>query len=330
MENIQSFNKILEALNIKASCVDFQKIDNYFFYDLKLNPSAKVKDVNKYLEEISLMLKASCKPSIKIIHQKGIVRLEFVDPRDKPLNLFDYFSNDNVPKGDLVCLLGQSVDGSKVWMDLSQNPHMIISGTTGSGKSTLLHNIIANVFNYNFAQLFLMDPKNIEFSEYSKKIRKNINVSHTYEECMFALDTLLETMDSRYELLRNGMNPSNLPYILVIIDEFADLIMQDKNDLFYIKLCRLAQKCRAARMSIILSTQRPSVNIINGVIKANFPARIACRVASQVDSKVILDSGGAENLLGKGDALMKDNFRFLERFQVAYTSPEEVCRYFGE
>jgi S-DNA-T family DNA segregation ATPase FtsK/SpoIIIE len=118
--------------------------------------------------------------------------------------------------------------------------------------------------------------------------------------------------------------------MVVIIDEFADLIMQDKEDQFYVALCRLAQKCRAARIHIILATQRPSVNIINGSIKANFPARIACKVASHVDSKVILDTSGAENLLGKGDALIRDNFRHLERFQVAYTTAQEVCSYFGD
>jgi S-DNA-T family DNA segregation ATPase FtsK/SpoIIIE len=131
-------------------------------------------------------------------------------------------------------------------------------------------------------------------------------------------------------MIRNGCLASRLPYLVLIIDEFADLIMQDIGDEFYTKLCRLAQKCRAARISIVLSTQRPSVNIINGSIKANFPARISCRVASQIDSKVIIDAGGAENLLGKGDALIKDNFRYLERFQIAYTTANEVCKYFGE
>jgi S-DNA-T family DNA segregation ATPase FtsK/SpoIIIE len=329
MEEINLFNKILTSFKIKASCVHFNKVDNYFYYDIKLNPSAKVKDLIKYIEEISLILRTPCKPSLKVIHNEGVVRLEFAQPRKDILNLFDYFTNKNIPKGDLICLLGQTVDGKRMWMDLSQNPHMIISGTTGSGKSSLLHNIIANLFNYNNAQLFLMDPKNIEFSEYDKRIKSKVQVSYTYEECIFMLDNLLEIMDSRYNMLRKGFLASKLPYIVLIIDEFADLIMQDKEDQFYNKLCRLAQKCRAARMNIILSTQRPSVNIINGTIKANFPARISCKVASHVDSKVVLDTSGAENLLGRGDALVRDNFRHLDRFQVAYTTPTEVCNYYG-
>jgi S-DNA-T family DNA segregation ATPase FtsK/SpoIIIE len=328
MEPIKDFNSILNSFNIKASCIDHRKIDNYSYYDLKLLPNAKVKDIQKYSDEISLALKTPCKPSIKILHNEGVVRLEFASPRTTALNLFDYFSNDFVPKGEINCLLGQTVDGRKMWMDLAQNPHMIISGTTGSGKSTLLHNIIANLFNYNDVNLFLVDPKRIEFGDY-KKI-KSLNVYFSYDETMALINSAIETMEFRYEMIRSGQLSNNLKPIVIIIDEFADLIMQDKNDLFYLSLCRLAQKCRAAKIHIILATQRPSVNIINGTIKANFPARIACRVASHVDSKVILDVSGAENLLGKGDALVKDNFRFLERFQVAYTSATEVCSYFGK
>lgn len=328
MELINDFNSILQSFKIKASCINHQKVDNYFFYDLKLNPTAKVKDIQKYSEEISLALKTPCKPSIKVIHQEGIIRLEFASPRTSPLNLFDFFTNKGIPKGDINCLLGQTVDGRKIWMDLAQNPHMIVAGTTGSGKSTLLHNIIANVLNYNDVDLFLVDPKRIEFSEY-EKLNKNVQIMYTYDETMNLLNSSIELMEFRYDLLRMGHLTSSLKPVVIMIDEFADLIMQDKDDMFYTMLCRLAQKCRAAKIHIILSTQRPSVNIINGTIKANFPARIACRVASHVDSKVILDTSGAENLLGKGDALIRDNFRSLERFQIAYTDATEVCSYFG-
>lgn len=330
MENIQNFNKILQSFRIKADCVNYNHIDNYFYYDVKLNPNGKVKDIQKYSDEISLALKTQCKPSFKILHSQGVVRLEFVYKRDERLNLFDYFTNNNIPKGDLMCLLGQSVDGQKVWMDLATNPHLLISGTTGSGKSTLLHNIIANMFNYNHVNLYLIDPKNIEFAEYDKKINNNLYVSYSYSDAIFTLDSIITIMEHRYSLLRSGISPKAFPYIVVIIDEFADLIMQDKGNQFYTKLCMLAQKSRAAKISIIVATQRPSVNIIDGTIKANFPARLACRVSSHIDSKVILDTSGAENLLGQGDALLRDNFRSLERFQIAYTDAKEVCNFFGD
>ena len=328
MKNIEFFNNILKSFKIGAECVAAHNSDNYFYYDIKLAPHTKVKLLQKYADEISLALQTPCKPSIKILHNLGIVRMEFVSKASRKLNLLDFFTNDNVPKGELNCLLGQTVDGNKVWMDIAKNPHMIIAGTTGSGKSVLMHNIIANLFNYHSVILHLIDPKQIEFHQYENKM-PNVKVHYTYNDAIFALDSMLGLMDSRYDFIRRGGSVNELPYAVLMIDEFADLIMQDKEDQFYTKLCRLAQKCRAAKISIILSTQRPSANIINGTIKANFPARIACKVASHVDSKVILDSVGAENLLGQGDALLRDNFRSMERFQVAYVTSDEISRAFA-
>jgi len=329
VDAIQDFNNILDTFSIKAQCVSYQRVDNYLYYDLKLNANAKVRDIQKYSDEISLALKTACKPGVKVLREQGIVRLEFAEPRENPLQLFDFFTNKRIPKGDINCLLGQMTDGNKMWMDLAQNPHMIVAGATGSGKSTLLHNIIANLLNYNDVDLTLIDPKRIEFTEYEKRI-SSIQVLYTYEEAVELFANMIEVMEFRYDLLRSGMLSKDLKPMVIIVDEFADLIMQDKGDAFYTVLCRLAQKCRAARIHLILATQRPSVNIINGTIKANFPARIACRVTSHVDSKVVLDISGAENLLGKGDALVRDNMRFAERFQVAYTNASEVCKYFGD
>jgi len=330
MESIAHFNEILNAFKIKAICQDAQQKDNYTYYDLKLLPTGKVTQIKRCGDEISLALKTSCKPSIKVLHELGVVRLEFISPNGNPLNLLNVLTKDQMPAGNLVSLLGQTVGGEKVWMDLSLNPHMIVAGTTGSGKSVLLHNIIGNMLFYNQCITYLIDPKNIEFHQYESMKKRNISVGYTYNDAIFVLDTLLATMEERYRLIKLGKPATDFTYVLLIIDEFADLIMQDTDYQFFTKLCKLAQKCRAARMSIILSTQRPSVNIINGAIKANFPARIACKVASHVDSKVILDASGAENLLGRGDALLCDNLRHLERFQVAYTNADEVCKYFGE
>lgn len=327
-EPVQQFNSILKSFKIKAECVSHHKSDNYTYFDLRLMPNGKVKDIARYSDEISLALKTPCKPSIKILHEQGVIRLEFASPRKDSLNLFDYFTNQDLPNGDIRCLLGQTVDGRQMWMDLAANPHMIVSGTTGSGKSVLLHNIIANLLNYNDVELTVVDPKRVEFSEYHDRI-SSINVLYTYDEVVELLRSLIDIMEHRYELMRNGKPASGLKPIVVIIDEFSDLIIQDKANIFYETLCRLAQKCRAARIHLILATQRPSVDIINGTIKANFPARIACRVSSHVDSKVILDAPGAENLLGKGDALVRDASRFMERFQIAYTTAQQVCQYFG-
>lgn len=325
MNHIEKFNNILQSFKINANCINYKSIDNYFFYDIKLSQNAKVKDITKFSDEISLLLKTPCKPSIKIVREEGFVRLEFVSHRSNKLKLFDYFINKKVPKMDITCLLGQSVNGERMWMDLAANPHLLIAGTTGSGKSTLIHNIIANLLNYNNVELHLIDTKQIEFSEYSRRL-KSVKVYQTYESSVEGIKEIISIMEYRYSL-------PNLKYvkpIVLIIDEFADLIMQDKDGSLYDMICKLAQKCRAAKIHIVLATQRPSVDVISGVIKANFPARIACRVLSHVDSKVILDATGAENLLGSGDALVRDTARFLERFQIAFTNAKEICDYFGE
>jgi S-DNA-T family DNA segregation ATPase FtsK/SpoIIIE len=137
-------------------------------------------------------------------------------------------------------------------------------------------------------------------------------------------------MEFRYKNMREGVSGDSYSPIVFMVDEFADLIMKDKKLILHNQLCLLAQKCRAAKIYLILGTQRPSVNVISGSIKANFPARISCRVANHVDSKVILDASGAEDLYGQGDALLKDNYRCMERFQIAYTSNKEVCNFFAD
>jgi S-DNA-T family DNA segregation ATPase FtsK/SpoIIIE len=326
MNTQEHIDKILTSFKIKACCVNEQQIDNYYFYDLKLLQNGKIKDIQRYVDEISLALQFSHRPSVKPLYSQGLVRLEFNIPRKDDLVLLKYLaSQKSLPDYDILCLLGQAVDGQPVWMDLAQNPHMIVAGTTGSGKSVLLHNIIANLSILNEVELFLSDPKSIEFIDY--KGQENINIVTSYTDTIKIIEYLLVLMEDRYRYLRNGNTSKYLTNTVLIIDEFADLIIQDQDERFYKSLCKLAQKCRAAKIYIILSTQRPSVDIIRGAIKANFPARISCRVATHVDSKVILDAVGAENLVGKGDALIRDNTRHIERFQIAYANAKETCSY---
>lgn len=324
MEPIQNLNNILKEFGIKANCVDYKQLENYSYFDLQLAPATKVKHLQKYSNEISLALKAPNDPSIKVLHSEGIVRLEFRTDKKANVKLFELKKTAKSSNGKLVCLLGTTVEDQPMFVDIADCPHMLVAGTTGSGKSTLVHNIIGNLLTQDVI-IYLLDPKHIEFVEYDKALINRINVGYTYKDCLFMLDTMLKTMEYRYELIRSKRNVL-MPYIVLIIDEFADLMMQDKNRVFYNKLCKLAQKCRAAKISIILATQRPSVDIIDGTIKANFPVRIACKTATQIDSRVVLDDIGAEALMGKGDALIKNNKSNLERFQVAYTTAEEVIK----
>jgi len=329
MEEIAFFNEVLESLKIDAKCINYQESNNYYYYDLVLNNKTKIKDIQRFSDELALKLKAGSKPNLRVLSEQGLVRIEFVSHKNE-LNstIFDLFAEgDSPPKGELVCLLGQSVNGEKVWMNLEDNPNLLVAGTTGSGKSVLLHNIIANLLFFNKSKVYLIDSKHIEFANY--KNIPNIEVGHSYNDALYIVNNLIFLMENRFSLIKSGIKSDKMPPVILIIDEFADLIMQDSNDELYNKLLKLAQKCRAAKIHIILATQRPSANILNGAIKANFPSRITCKVASHVDSKIVIDGVGAENLRGKGDALLKDNFRILERFQIAYSDSKLLLNHFG-
>lgn len=325
---VKKMNEILKSFKINAECVSFHLVGNYSYYDLVLGVNGKVKDLNKYSDEISLQLKSPTKPGIKIIREKGIVRLEFVSNKAEILNLFDYFTNNDVPNGELIALLGKSVEGEPVFMNLCEAPHMIVAGATGSGKSVFLHVLIASTLNYSNAKIFLMDPKRIEFAEYKDNFT-NIHVSSNYSECLYVMKNLVSIMEARYEQMEAGIPVENFPPVLVIVDELADIQSQDEGNVFYDNLCVLAQKCRAAKIHIVVAMQRPSVDVIRGAIKANFPARVSFKVASHTDSKVIMDQVGAEHLRGAGDGVLRDNSRTMFRFQSAYTTAEEVCKAFG-
>ncbi len=193
-----------------------------------------------------------------------------------------------------------------------------------------MHNIICNLLKSNKSQLFLSDSKGVEFSFY-KKFEKVKKIVTTYEENVDMLDFLNYTMESRFDVIKMyncqkydqvfKMDP-----ILVVIDEIADLILQDKNDKFKKSLLSLSQKSRAAGIFIVAATQRPSVDVLSGTIKANFPARIALKTASSIDSKVILDQPGAELLKGKGDAIINNDKYHYIRFRFPFINPAEAVK----
>lgn len=330
MDNVTTLNNIFGAFKISATCKQFFEHKNAYFYDVELKPGTRIRDLEKYAAELSLALKAPSKPRIKAIPELGLLRLEFMKLQDQKVDLFELGYKSKMPVGKLNCLIGETLEGAPLWIDIVSNPHMLIAGTTGSGKSTMLHTIIANLLMYHNTYISLMDPKNIEFYKYSGLWNYKLGVNYSYSDCVQKLSDLCDEMERRYTLMRTHRISSDyFPYIVLIIDEFADLILQDADHSFHGYLCKLAQKSRAAGIHIILSTQRPSVDIVDGSIKANFPARLSCKVATNTDSRVILDTPGAELLLGKGDSLLKNNQFSLQRFQGAYTTPEEVINYFG-
>jgi S-DNA-T family DNA segregation ATPase FtsK/SpoIIIE len=324
MDQIVNFNKILKDFKIKASCVNYKKIYQCSYYDIRLDPLGKVKDIEKYIKEISLALKEETLPKINVILEQGLVQLEFIKPQASSISYFELANSAKPPSNqEIPILLGLSSCGEEIWMDLQDNPHLLIAGCTGSGKSVALHNIIANVLKFTpKANLFLVDPKGIEFNDYESF--DNVGVKYSFEECLELLENLEHIMNLNFLMIRRGVNKNMINPTVVIIDEYADLSLQDSGGMLYSRLCKLAQKCRAAKIHIVLATQRPSVKLLDGNIKANFPARLACKVSSKIDSKIILDESGAEELKGKGDAILNNSQHSKVRLKIAYTTSQQI------
>jgi S-DNA-T family DNA segregation ATPase FtsK/SpoIIIE len=244
-------------------------------------------------------------------------------------------------KSDLAVALGRDVSGNAVAADLSRMPHALIAGATGSGKSVCVNTIIASLlFNLRpeQLQLLMIDPKMVELMPYNGIPHLIAPVVTDMERVVGALTWALREMERRYKLFsqvgkRNHesynkwavqQGKEELPYIVIIIDELADLMMVAPDDVEQI-ICRIAQMARATGMHLILATQRPSVDVVTGLIKANVPTRISFAVASSTDSRVILDQTGSENLLGRGDMLYQaSDSGKLQRLQGGFVSDQEL------
>lgn len=342
--NLDHINSALATMKINAACVNYSSHRHFAYYDLKLDPTCSISKIERRLRELSLVLQSKTIPILKVIPEKGIVRLQVAlrSAETLPLtpmlsatqiadtwrwaSLFDKDQNNNlVPRkftsGVIPLTIGETDEGQNLTIDLASHPHTLIAGTTGSGKSTLIHTIIQNINHLNdndirMIKVLISDPKGVDFQQYKERYR----VVTTYTDTIKMLKDVNSEMDTRYKFMAE-IKVNELPHyykrIVVIIDEVADLILQDKSKEFETLLIKIAQKSRAAGIHLIAATQRPSVDILTGVIKANFPARIACKVSSKVDSQVILDYPGAENLLGKGDAILRSPVLDQVRFQVA-------------
>src|SRR5262249_12346728 len=238
--------------------------------------------------------------------------------------------------------LGKDISGNAVWADLARMPHILIAGTTGSGKSGCLNAMLTSILlrsTPDEVRMILIDPKRIELGYYESIPHLLTSVVSSPKQAAAALTNVVGEMERRYErmsLMRARSLPElnrtlrarkndPLPYLLVVIDELADLMMISPQEVEE-AIIRLAQKPRAVGIHLVRATQRPSVDVITGMIKANVPSRIAFAVSSQTDSRVILDQGGAESLLGQGDMLFKPlGTSRLQRLQGAYVSEEEVA-----
>ena len=324
-------------------------------YEIVPKPGVRISRIKNLEDDIALSLAALGIRIIAPIPGKGTIGIEVPNVRKtvvsmKTLLNSEKFQNNNF---SLPIAIGKKIDNDNFIVDLTSMPHLLMAGATGQGKSVGLNAILVSLlYKKHPSQLkfVLIDPKKVELSIYSK-IQNHFLAKLPGEEDAIITDTkkvihtlnaLCIEMDNRYDLLKEAgtrnireynekfvnrkLNPEKghqyLPFIVLVIDEFADLIMTAGKEV-EMPLARLAQLARAIGIHLIIATQRPSVNIITGTIKANFPARIAFKVSSKIDSRTILDVGGAEQLIGKGDMLISYNGE-LTRLQCAFVDTPEV------
>jgi S-DNA-T family DNA segregation ATPase FtsK/SpoIIIE len=311
-------------------------------YELQLAPGTKVSKVAGLKDDLSYALATTEIRILAPIPGKQAVGVELPNTSPNLVTLGDIYDDLPATSSPLSVWLGKDISGQSVWTDLARMPHILIAGTTGSGKSGCINTILTSVLlrsTPDDVRMILIDPKRIELNYYESIPHLLTPVVSSPKEAASVLANVVAEMERRYERLsavraRNlaeanrafrSRGEQTLPYLLVVIDELADLMMispQQVED----AVIRLAQKSRAVGIHLVLATQRPSVDVITGMIKANVPSRIAFAVSSQTDSRVILDQAGAESLLGQGDMLFKPlGTSRLQRVQGAFVTEDEIA-----
>jgi S-DNA-T family DNA segregation ATPase FtsK/SpoIIIE len=336
----------LENFHVDADVIGYVQGPSVTRFDLHLHPGVKINKVLSLNEDIKLSLAAR---QIRIAPVPGTsaVGIEIPNKVRRPVLLKELLTSTEYKKSKapLTAALGQDVSGNQVVTDLAKMPHGLIAGATGSGKSVCIHSLILSLIYRTSPEdlrFLLIDPKVVELAPYQEIPHLAAPVITEPKEAAAALKWAVEEMEQRYRLFADnavrdmeGYNrkvdagntsDKKIPYIVIIIDELADLMMVAPQDVEE-SVCRIAQKARAAGIHLLVATQRPSVDVITGLIKSNIPTRIAFSVSSQTDSRTILDCGGAERLLGRGDLLFAENgSRSLRRLQACYVSDEEINR----
>src|SRR5690348_8540320 len=332
----------LAHFGIEATCIGQISGPRVTRFELQLAPGTKVSKVAGLKDDLSYALATTEIRILAPIPGKQAVGVELPNLSPNLVTLGDIFGDVPQTASPVSVWLGKDISGNAVWTDLARMPHVLIAGTTGSGKSGCINTILTSILlrsTPDDVRFILIDPKKIELSYYESIPHLLTPVVSSPKEASTVLANVVSEMERRYERLSGvrarNLNEANrafrsrgeptLPHLLVVIDELADLMMiapQDVED----AVIRLAQKSRAVGIHLVLATQRPSVDVITGMIKANVPSRIAFAVSSQTDSRVILDQSGAESLLGQGDMLFKPlGTSRLQRLQGAYVSEEEIA-----
>ncbi|MFC7393597.1 DNA translocase FtsK [Scopulibacillus cellulosilyticus] len=336
----------LENFRVKAEIVDHVQGPAVTRYEIRLQPGVKVNKVINLTEDIKLSMAAK-QIRIAPVPGKSTVGIEIPNDIRKPVYLKHLLDSQEFKehKSPLAAVLGQDISGENVVTDLAKMPHGLIAGATGSGKSVCIHSLILSLIyktSPDMLRLILIDPKVVELAAYQKLPHLAAPVLTQPKEASLALKWAVDEMERRYQTFagagvrdigrynnyidQKAIDGEKMPYIVIIIDELADLMMVSPQDVEE-AICRIAQKARAAGIHLLLATQRPSVDVITGLIKSNIPTRIAFSVSSQADSRTIIDTGGAERLLGQGDMLFAENgARESRRLQGCFVSDEEIDR----
>lgn len=335
----KNFNIDLDITNI----IESYSVTRYFV-ELDRTNKTRIANVERLVDDLAVELNIK---NIKftIDYETGKIVLEIPNRHRKPLDFKDISYTIQETKGLTVCL-GKGLNNNNYKINLCDTPHLLVAGTTGSGKSVFINSIICQLIsNYskNELELSLIDPKKVELSIY-KNVEHVTDIATDLQSATTVLQNAIKQVEQRYKLLEenNTRNIENynkkaynkLPYKLIIIDELADILLQDKknrkrtiNNEMTLEgyIVRIAQIGRACGVHLIVATQRPSSDVITGLIKANIPSRVAFSVSSKVDSRIILDDKGAEKLTGKGDLLFKMvGNEEITRIQSPFISDEEV------
>jgi DNA segregation ATPase FtsK/SpoIIIE, S-DNA-T family len=338
--------KLVETLGhfgVEAKIVGIVSGPHVSRFELRLAPGTKVKKVTELANDIAYALASTDIRILAPIPGKQAVGVEVPNRTRKMVRLGDIYAGRPEKTSPLVAWLGKGIDGNPVWTDIAKMPHVLVAGTTGSGKSGCVNAILSSILmqaSPNEVRLVLVDPKQVELNHYENVPHLLTPVVTSPRLAANVLSNLIVEMESRYGIMseararnldelnrvRRKKGESPLPHILCVIDELADLMMVAPAEVED-SIIRLAQKSRATGIHLVLATQRPSTDIITGTIKVNIPSRIAFAVSSQTDSRVILDQGGAEALLGQGDMLFRGaGTSKLSRVQGAFITEDEIAR----
>lgn len=324
---VKAIESVLEQFKINATVTGETRGPSVTRYEIELGHGVKVEKIANLQKNIAYATAAESVRILAPIPGKSAVGIELPNQERETVSLADILVEGEHP---LSIGIGKGVEGDTVAGNLATMPHLLVAGTTGSGKSSFVNSALVSLLDTDpeKVKLVLIDPKMVELTPYDGVAHLLRPVITEVAEAVEALKELVEEMEERYQAMRAAkvrhVDDLDCPYIVVVIDELADLMMQAKDEVEPL-VVRLLQKARAAGIHLILATQRPSVDVVTGLIKANTPSRLAFAASSLVDSRVVLDEAGAEQLLGMGDGLFKPvGARTAIRIQGAYVSDKEI------